>query len=142
VIDAHFANAHFKENSMKIVTMIARILLGLVFLVFGANKIVPFMPATMPPGVAGQFMGALVSSKYLIFVGLCEALPGLLLLFNRYVPLALTLVGPVIVNILLVGLLMEPMALPSGLVVTALWFVVFWRVRPAFAGIFQARVEG
>jgi hypothetical protein len=51
-------------------------------------------------------------------------------------------VGPVIVNILLVGLLMEPMALPSGLVVTALWFVVFWRVRPAFAGIFQARVEG
>src|SRR5271165_3299689 len=127
---------------MKIVTMIARILLGLVFLVFGANKIVPFMPSgSMPGGVAGQFMGALVSSKYMIFVGLCEALPGLLLLANRHVPLALTILGPVIVNILLVGLLMVPMALPSGLIVTILWFVVFWRVRPAFAGIFQQRVQ-
>jgi putative oxidoreductase len=125
---------------MKIVTMIARILMGLVFLVFGANKIVPFMPTgPLPAGIAGQFMGALMSSKYLIFVGLCEALPGLLLLFNRYVPLALTILGPVIVNVLLTGLLMEPMALPSGLVVTILWFIVFWRVRSAFAGIFEAR---
>jgi uncharacterized membrane protein YphA (DoxX/SURF4 family) len=128
---------------MKIVALIARILLGLVFLVFGANKIVPFMPTgPMPSGVAGQFMGALFSSKYLIFVGLCEALPGLLLLANRYVPLALTLLGPVIVNILLFGLLMSPSSLPTALVVTVLWFMVYWRVRSAFAGIFQQRVEG
>ena len=100
---------------MKIVTMISRILLGLVFVVFGANKIVPFMPTgPMPTGVAGQFMGALVASKYLIFVGLCEALPGLLLLFNRYVPLALTLLGPVIVNILLVACSWSPRACPRA----------------------------
>ncbi|MGB6688771.1 MAG: hypothetical protein WBE76_13115 [Terracidiphilus sp.] len=125
---------------MKIVVLIARILLGLVFLVFGANKIVPFIPASMPAGAAGQFIGAMVSTKYLVFVGLCEASSGLLLLANRYVPLALTIVGPVIVNILLVGLLMSRPALPSGLVVTVLWFVVFWSVRPAFHGIFQQRL--
>ena len=126
---------------MKIVVLIARILLGLVFLVFGANKIVPFMPASMPTGVAGQFIGAMVSTKYMIFVGLCESVSGLLLLANRYVPLALTIVGPVIVNILLVGLLMSPIALPSGIIVTILWFVVFWSVRSAFSGIFQQRVQ-
>jgi putative oxidoreductase len=126
---------------MKIVVLIARILLGLVFLVFGANKIVTFMPASMPTGVAGQFIGAMVSTKYMIFVGLCESVSGLLLLANRYVPLALTIVGPVIVNILLVGLLMSPIALPSGIIVTILWFVVFWSVRSAFSGIFQQRVQ-
>jgi putative oxidoreductase len=127
---------------MKIVVLIARILLGLVFLVFGANKIVPFIPATLPPGVAGQFMEALVVSKYLIFVGLCESIGGLLLLSGRYVPLALTILGPIIVNVLLVGLLLTRMALPSGIVVALLWFLVFWSVRPAFHGIFQQRVQG
>lgn len=125
---------------MKIVVLIARILLGLVFLVFGANKIVPFMPSPPPPGLAGQFVGALVASKYLIFVGLCEACSGLLLLSGRYIPLALTILGPIIVNILLVGLLLTTMALPSGIVVAILWFVVFWSVRSAFSGIFQQRV--
>jgi uncharacterized membrane protein YphA (DoxX/SURF4 family) len=128
---------------MKIVVLIARILLGLVFLVFGANKIVPFMPSgPMPAGAAGQFMGALFSTKYIVFVGVCEAVPGLLLLFNRYVPLALTILGPVIVNILLTCILMEPMGLPSGVVVTILWFLVYWRHRSAFAGIFQKQAEG
>ncbi len=125
---------------MKIVVLIARILLGLVFLVFGLNKIVPFIPSTMPPGLAGQFMGALYTSKYLIFVGLCEAASGLLLLSGRYIPLALVIVGPVIVNILLVGLLLTHTALASGIVVTILWFLVYWRVRSAFSGVFQQRV--
>ena len=125
---------------MKVVNLIARVLLGLVFLVFGLNKIVPFIPATMPAGLAGQFMGVLVTSKYMIFVGLCEAASGLLLLSGRYIPLALVILGPVIVNILLVGLLLTRTALPSGIVVALLWFLVYWRVRPAFSGIFQQRV--
>jgi putative oxidoreductase len=126
---------------MKIVAAIARILLGLVFLVVGANKLYAFMPTgPMPGGVAGQFMGALFLSKYLMFVGLCESVGGLLLLLNRFVPLGLTILGPVIVNILLTGVLLSHRALPAGLVVAALWFVVFWRVHPAFHGIFQAKV--
>jgi hypothetical protein len=126
---------------MKIVVAIARILMGLVFLVFGADKVFHFFPQQpLPPGPAGQFMNALFSTKYIAFIGLCEAIPGLLLLINRFVPLALTILGPVIVNILLTGVLMAHAGLPSGIVVTALWFVVFWSVRGAFAGIFQARV--
>ena len=92
---------------MKIVTLIARILLGLVFLVFGLDKFYPFIPqGPMPAGVAGQFMGALFSTHYIMFVGVFETVGGLLMLINRYVPLALCLLAPVIVNILLVGLLM------------------------------------
>jgi putative oxidoreductase len=126
---------------MKIVSAVARILLGLVFLVFGANKFHAFIPSgPLPAGVAGQFIGALFASKYLVAVGLCESVGGLLLLINRFVPLGLTILGPVIVNILLTGFLLDHRALASGLVVTVLWFVVFWRVRPAFQGIFQARV--
>jgi hypothetical protein len=127
---------------MKIVTIVVRILLGLMFLVFGLNKFYPFMPSgPLPPGAAGQFMGAMVSTKYIMVVGAFEAVGGLLLLVNRYVPLALCLLGPVIVNVLIVGVLLTRQALGPGLVVAALWFILFIRFRSAFAGIFQARVS-
>jgi putative oxidoreductase len=126
---------------MKIVAAVARILLGLVFLASGVLKLHSFLPPQpMPAGVAGEFLGALTASKYLVFVGLCESVGGLLLLINRFVPLGLVILGPVIVNILLTGVLLTHQALISGLVVAALWFVVFWRVYPAFRGIFQAKV--
>jgi putative oxidoreductase len=125
-----------RRQTLKIAATIARYLLGLVFLVIGANKIVPFMPSgPMPGGAAGQFMGALISTKYIVFVGVCEIAGGLLLLINRFVPLALTILGPVIVNILLTGILMTHMALGSGIVVAILWFLVFWQHRAAFEGI-------
>jgi uncharacterized membrane protein YphA (DoxX/SURF4 family) len=127
---------------MKIVVLIARILLGLMFLVFGLDKLYVFIPPGPPPtGAAGQFVNALTSSHYIMVVGVLESVGGLLLLFNRYVPVALTILAPIIVNILVVGILLMPMALPSGLVVTALWFLVFWSVRSAFAGVFEARVS-
>jgi len=92
---------------MKIVAMIARYLLGAAFLVFGLNKFFNFIPSGPPPaGVAGQFMAAMISTKYIMLVGLFEAVGGILLLFNRYVPLALALLAPVIVNILAVNILM------------------------------------
>ncbi|HTB98909.1 MAG TPA: DoxX family protein [Terracidiphilus sp.] len=127
---------------MKIVTIIARILLALLFLVSGLDKLFHFFPAQpLPPGAAGEFVGALTSTKYLMFVGLCETVGGILLIVNRFVPLGLTILGPVIVNILLSGLLMDHRGIVPGLVVTLLWFVVFWRVRSAFAGIFEARSQ-
>ncbi len=126
---------------MKVVGIIARIFLGLVFVVFGLNKLYIFIPSgPMPSGVAGQFMGALMSTKYIMVVGLFELAGGLLLLINRYVALALCLLAPVIVNILVVNTLMAPEGLPAGIVVTILWLVVFWRSKSAFNGIFQARI--
>jgi putative oxidoreductase len=127
---------------MKIAAMIARYLLGLVFFVFGANKLYVFMPATMPGGVAGQFMGALVSTKYIMLVGLFEMAGGALFLINRYVPLGLALLAPIIVNILAVDVFMMPEGLPVGIVVVLLWILVFLRVRPAFAGLWVAKAEG
>jgi len=125
---------------MKIVALVARILLGLVFLVFGLDKFYAFIPqGPMPAGAAGQFMGALFSSHYIVAVGAFEAVGGLLLLINRYVPLGLCLLAPVIVNIVLTGILLTHMALGSGIVVAILWILVYSRVHSAFAGIYQAK---
>jgi putative oxidoreductase len=97
----------------------------------------------MPPpsGVAGQFLGAIFVSKYLLVVSGLQVISGALLLINRFVPLALTILGPIIVNILLFHGLMNPAGFGLAVFVTIFWGVVFVSVRPAFAGIFQARVD-
>jgi hypothetical protein len=125
---------------MKITTVIARFLLGLIFLVFGLNGFFHFIPMPPPTGTAAQFFGALYVSNYLAVIFLLQIIPAILLLLNRYVPLALTLLAPIIVNILLVHLLMVPSGLPLAIVVTVLWGIVFLSVRSAFAGLFQQRV--
>jgi putative oxidoreductase len=126
---------------MKITAPIARWLLGLVFLAFGLNGFLHFIPMPPASGVAGQFLGALFISRYLVVVFLLQLIPAALLLMNRYVPLALTLLAPIVVNILLFHLLMAPGGLPLALVVTVLWVLVFLSVRSAFAGLFQPRVQ-
>jgi hypothetical protein len=125
---------------MKITSVIARFLLGLIFLVFGLNGFLHFIPASLPSGIAGQFVGALFVSNYLVAVFLFQLISAVLLLSNRFVPLALTLLAPVIVNILLFHILMAPTGLVLALIVTVLWIVVFLSVRSAFAGLFQQRV--
>ena len=122
---------------MKITTVIARFLLGLIFLVFGLNGFLHFMPASLPSGTAGQFVGALFVSNYLVVVFLLQLISAVLLLINRYVPLALTLLGPIIVNILLFHALMAPNGLPVAAFVTILWFLVFYQYRSAFLHLFR-----
>jgi putative oxidoreductase len=126
---------------MKISTSIARILLGLLFLVFGLNGFLHFIPMPPPSGLAGQYMGVLFVSHYLVLVFLVQVLGGALLLANRFVPLALILLGPVLVNILLFHSLMAPAGLPLALFAAVLWGVVFYGVRRAFAGVFVQQVE-
>lgn len=126
---------------MKIATLIARILLGLLFLVFGLNGFLHFIPMTPPAGLAGQYMGALFVSHYLSFVMLVQIVGGALLLANRFVPLALILLGPVLVNILLFHSTMAPEGLPLALFATALWAILFYAVRHAFAGLLVQRLE-
>ena len=126
---------------MKILANIGRFLLALVFTIFGLNGFLHFIPMPPPTGVAAQFMGAMFVSKYLLFVFTIQLIAGVLLFSKRYVLLALTLLAPVIVNILLFHVLMNPAGLGLAIFVTILWGVVFASVRSAFAGIFQARVE-
>src|ERR1700751_48052 len=125
---------------MKTTIVIARFLLGLIFLVFGLNGFLPSIPATPPSGTAGQFVGALFVSHYLVPIFLLQVISAILLLVNRYVPLALTLLAPIIVNILLIHTLMLPSGLPLALVVTVLWVLVLLSVRSAFVGLVQQRV--
>ena len=125
---------------MKIVTLIARILLGLVSLVFGLNGFLNFLNmGPMPTGLAGQFMGALFISHYYWVVAALQIAAGVLLLVNRFVPLALVLLGPVIVNILCYHVFLNQAGAAPAVVVTILWFIVFYANRQHFTGIFVQR---
>ena len=126
---------------MKILTHISRFFLGLIFLVFGLNGFLHFIPMPPPSRVAGQFLGAMFVSKYLLVVSGLQVISGALLLIDRYVPLALTILAPIIVNILLFHALMSPVGIGLAVFVAILWGVVFVSVGSAFAGIFQARVD-
>ena len=122
---------------MKTTSTISRVLLGLVFTVFGLNGFLNFIPAGPVPPLAGQFFGALVQSHFMAVVCVIQIVGGLALLLNRMTPLALTLLGPVIFNILLFHITMAPAGLPPAVFVAILWAVVAYSVRPAFAGLFQ-----
>lgn len=127
---------------MKITFTAARTLLGLIFTVFGLNGFLHFLPMqAMPEGVALQFVTALAASHYMAVVFALQLGTGVLLLANRYVPLALTLLAPVIVNIVLFHLLMAPAGLPLAIVVTILWMLTAYSVRPAFQALFQTTVH-
>lgn len=126
---------------MKTASTIARYLAGVIFLVFGLNGFLHFIPLPPPSGVAGQFMGALFVSHYLTLIFALQVIGAVLLLANRYVPLALTLLAPVIVNILCFHALMAPSGLPLALFVAVLWAVIFVDVRSAFTGLFQSRLQ-
>ena len=121
---------------MKIATIIVRVLLGLMFVVFGSNIFLHFIP--MPPqkpSLATDFSKALMESHYMYVIGFLQFAGGLLLLIGRYVPLGLTLLGPVIVNILLFHIFLEPAGLPMAIIVSALALFLLWRYRANFAGL-------
>lgn len=122
---------------MKAVTIIARVLLGLVFFVFGwavfFPHLIPMPP--LPKNEAGAFMGALFSSGYLYAIKCFEIAGGFLLLIGKKVPLGLTLVGPVLVNILFYDIFLDHTGLPLGLIMAVLAVFLLWAYRKAFAGL-------
>ena len=126
---------------MKIAALIARYLLGLMFLVFGLNGFLHFLPQPPATGLALQYFTVLSVSHIMAAVFLIQLIGGALLLANRFVPMALVLLGPVIVNILLYHLLIAPAGIPPGLVAGALWLVVFYSVRSAFTSVFAMQVN-
>ena len=126
---------------MKIASMIARLLLGLIFAFFGSNLLLNFLHASMPTGLAGQFFAVLSASHYIPVIGVLQVVPGILLLINRYVPLALALLGPVIFNICLVHILMLPSGLPMAAFVVILWILTAYRVRSVFLPLLRQRVS-
>ena len=122
---------------MKILIIIARTLLGLVFVVFGLNGFLQFMHGPPPQGLAGDFVKALAASHYFYVVAFLQIAGGALCLIGRFVPLGLTLLGPVIVNILLFHIFLQPTGLLIAVVVAALALFLLWTYRQAFKGLLQ-----
>jgi putative oxidoreductase len=123
---------------MKYAIIIVRVLLGLMFAVFGSNAFLHFIP--MPPmeGDAGAFIGALVKSGYIYPIACLQVLGGLLLLIGgRFVPLGLTLLGPVIVNIVLYHIFLDRNGLAMAGAVSLCALFLLWVYRFKFPAIFR-----
>lgn len=121
---------------MKIVVVVARILLGLMFFVFGLNGFLNFLPSPPIPGLAGDFLRVLINSHYVFFVSGVQVIAGILLLANQFIPLALALLAPVLANILVFHLTMNPGGIGLGLFATLLWAILAWRLRAYFMPLF------
>lgn len=124
---------------MKIATIVAQVLMGLVFVVLGSNAFLHFIPAVLPPGPGGDFLKLLFATHYVLFVGAVQVIGGALVLSNRYVSLGLALLGPVLVNILLFHGLLSHEGWQPGVVMAILWIFLFFRYKANFAGIFAAK---
>jgi putative oxidoreductase len=126
---------------MKIVFAVARYLLGLVFAVFGANMLFPFLPnPPLPPGPIKDFTTVLALTHYILVVGFFQLAGGILLLVNRYVPLALTMLAAELVNILTTHLfVMHSGLFPVPTLVVLCWILVFYQHRAAFTPLFRPK---
>jgi uncharacterized membrane protein YphA (DoxX/SURF4 family) len=119
---------------------VARIGLGLVFATFGLNKLLPFLPQPPISGAPAQFFGALFATGYMIpLIALTEIVAGLMLLSGRFVPLGLTLLAPVIVNILGFHLFLAPGGVGLPVVVLVVELYLAWTYRDAFAPMLRMR---
>ena len=126
---------------MKIATIIARILLGLMFFVFGLNPFLKFLPMPQLEGVWGQFLSALFVSHFVWLVGATQVVSGVLFLIGRYVPLAIALSGPVLLNIVAYHVTMQPHGAQPAVVAVVCWLILFWRYRESFAPLWVANAQ-
>lgn len=124
---------------------IARVLLGLMFFIFGLmgllNLMPPPPPETLPPGLVA-FSDAMMKTGYLFqLVKVTEVVVGALLLLNRFVPLALALIAPVIVNIVAVHAFLAPSGVAMAVVILGLELYLAWSYRSAFRPMLAARTR-
>jgi putative oxidoreductase len=124
---------------MKYVIIIVRVLLGLLFVVFGSNAFLHFMgPMPQLQGDAGAFLGALVNSGYIYVIAALQVVGGIcLLLGSRFVAFGLTLLGPVIVNIVLYHIFLDRSGLPMACCISVFALFLLWVYRYKFPAIFQ-----
>ena len=127
---------------MKILALICRILLGLMFVIFGANILHSFLPMPMPPvgSPPAVFFGLFAPTGWIKVVGVFQLLGGILVLIGGTAPLGLCFLAPVLVNILCFHLLLTGgVGIAPGLVATVLWLTVFYAYRAHFAGILTTK---
>lgn len=128
------------ENKSSRVSTVARYLMGAIFFVFGLNGFLQFLPAPPLPAPAGQLIGALVGSGYLmVLTKAVEVLVGLSLLSNRFAPLALVIAAPVTVNIVLFHAFLAPAGMAVPLLLLAAHLAAAWGYRSLYAPLLVAR---
>lgn len=126
----------------RVLPIVARSVLGLLFLVFGLNGFFNFMPMPPLPGRAGEFIGALAAAGYMFpLIKGTEVVAGALLLGGRFVPLALVLLAPVIVNIALFHLILAPGGYGLLALIVGLELYLAWAYRDSFAGVLRANAR-
>lgn len=114
----------------------ARVILGLIFVVFGLNGFFHFIPVPEHNEAMGDFMGALMATGYMMpVVKATEVLAGLMILTGKKLPLGLTLLAPISINILLVHLFLDQGGLPMAIVIVALQLFLAWAYRDSFRGM-------
>lgn len=121
---------------MKYVPLAARLLLGLIFFVFGLNNILHFLHMPYPSGDALTWFGIMAAHGWMTFVGVVMTIAGLLLLVGRFVPLALAMLAPVIVNILLYHALLWPHGAAPAIIVAVLEVVLLVFYYRSFLPLF------
>jgi uncharacterized membrane protein YphA (DoxX/SURF4 family) len=125
---------------MKISSIVARYLLGLMFTVFGLSGFLHFIPQPPPENpLTMQFLVAVSASHFAAFFFAVQVLGGLLLLSRFFVPFALTLLAAELYNILAFHLTLSPRTVAPALVAGVLWVLVFLQYRESFNGIFRAK---
>jgi hypothetical protein len=127
---------------MKIVALIARILLGALFVFAGANHLFNFIKMPPPPGQAGVFVTVLVASGFMYMVGFLQAAAGLCLIAKRYVLLSMVVLGAIILNIDAINVLIVQQPINFGIpaFATLLWALVFWEQRALFKQILTPKL--
>ena len=130
-----------KNSASSKLVIATRIALGALFFVFGLNGFLNFIPQPPMPEAAGAFMGGLAASGYFFpLLKGTEVVAGALLLTGKRVPLALTLLAPIVVQILAFHVFLAPGGLPVAVVAVALELSLAWAYRDAFAPML-AQVE-
>jgi putative oxidoreductase len=125
---------------MKIVSITARYLLGLLFTVIGLNGFLDFIHQPPPANpLAIQFLVSVSESHFAAFFFAIQLLGGLLLLSGYFVPLALTLLAAELYNILAFHLTLSPTTIAPALFASVLWVLVFLQYRESFNSIFSAK---
>ena len=123
---------------IRITSLVLRVLLGLVFVVFGLNGFLHFLPVPPVEGEAASFMGALAATGYMFpLIKGTEVLAGALILTGKALPLGLVLLAPVLINILAFHLILTPGESAMSIVLVALSLALAWIHRSAFLPLFR-----
>jgi uncharacterized membrane protein YphA (DoxX/SURF4 family) len=121
------------------ISLAARILFGLAFTVFGLNGFFNFMPPPEPSPEGGAFLGALAATGYFFpFLKVVETVFGFLILIGRWVPLSLTVLASVVLNILMYHLFLDPAGLPLPIILAVLGVYLAWSRRDSFKAVLAA----